>query len=181
MQLVDQQLSSPKITAGSRSAFLLTNLRKQPMGKLNKFLLAGGIISALISIFHIILALKPALYQFVAPDQNSPLSQMAQQGSSITTIASMVLVAIFASWAVVAFSGAGLLRRLPLVNTGLVIIAAIYLLRSLFLPSEISMVQSQGYPIRFVFFSALSFFTGLLYLLGFFIQKRQFSIIQNHE
>jgi hypothetical protein len=149
------------------------------MGKLNKFLLAGGIISALISIFHLILALKPELYQFVAPDQNSPISQMAEQGSSVTTIASIALVAIFAIWAVVAFSAAGLMRRLPLVNTGLIIIATIYLLRGLFLPSEISMVLNQGYPIRFVLFSALSLFTGLLYLLGFFIRKHLFAVSQN--
>jgi len=150
------------------------------MGKLNKFLLAGGIISALISIFHVILALKPELYQFVAPDQNSPLLQMAQQGSSATTIASIVLVVIFATWAVVAFSGAGLIRYFPRVNTGLIIIAAIYLLRGLFLPSEISMFQNQAYPLRFVLFSALSLFTGLLYLLGFFIRKHHFAISQNH-
>jgi hypothetical protein len=150
------------------------------MGKLNKFLLAGGIISVLISIFHAILALKPQLYQFVAPDQNSPLSQMAEQGSTITTIASLALVALFAAWAVVAFSGAGLIHRLPLLNPGLLIIAAIYLLRGLFLPSEISMVQNQGYPFRFVLFSALSLFTGLLYLVGFFIRKHHLAIIQNH-
>jgi hypothetical protein len=142
------------------------------MGKLNKFLLAGGIISALISIFHVILALKPQLYQFVAPDENSTLSQMAEQGSAVTTLVSIALVAIFAIWAMIAFSGAGLIRRLPLLNTGLLIIAAIYLLRGLFLPSEISMVQNQGYPVRLVLFSALSLFTGLLYLVGFFIRKR---------
>jgi hypothetical protein len=145
------------------------------MGKLNKFLLAGGIISALISIFHIILALKPALYQFVAPDQNSPLSQMAQQGSSTTTIASIVLVAIFATWAVVAFSGAGLLRRLPLVNTGLVIIAAVYLLRSLFLPSEISMVQAR------VIQSALCSFQPYLYLPGCYISLVSLSKSANSQ
>jgi hypothetical protein len=34
-------------------------------------------------------------------------------------------------WAAYAFSGAGLLRRLPLLRTGLVTISAVYLLRGL--------------------------------------------------
>jgi hypothetical protein len=152
------------------------------MGKKNYLLLAGGIISALISIFHILLAVKPDLYQFIAPDQNSPLSQMAKQGSYVTTIASIALVIIFAIWAMVAFSGAGLIRRLPLLHTGLVIIAVIYLLRGLFLPAEISMVQNQSYPFRFVLFSALSLFTGFLYLVGFIIiiRKHHSAISHNH-
>ena len=149
------------------------------MVKSNYFLFSGGIISALISIFHIILTVKPELYQYIAPDQNSPLSQMAEQGSVITIIASLALFAIFAIWALYAFSGTGLIRQLPMLHTGLILIAVIYLLRGLFLPSEISMVQKQEYPIRFVLFSALSLFTGLLYLFGFLNRKRLFAIHQS--
>jgi hypothetical protein len=146
------------------------------MVKSNYFLFSGGIISALISIFHIILVMKPELYQYIAPDQNSTLSQMAEEGSSMTIIASLALVAIFAIWALYAFSGTGHIRRLPLLHTGLITIAVIYLLRGLFLPSEISLVQKQAYPIRFVLFSALSLFIGLLYLVGFLNRKRLLAI-----
>jgi len=68
--------------------------------------------------------------------------------------------------AVYAFSGAGLIRRLPLLRMVLAAIAVIYILRALFLLSEIKMVLDEGYPFRFVVFSAISLAAGILYLAG---------------
>jgi hypothetical protein len=130
------------------------------------YLTAGGVITALISILHVILALKPGLYVYFGPGQESGLAQMAVQGSSGTTIATAALALIFAIWAIHAFSGAGPIGRLPLLRTALIAIGAIYVLRALFLPSEINMVLNQGYPFRFVVFSTISLVTGLLYLIG---------------
>jgi putative oxidoreductase len=138
----------------------------------NLFLLAGGSISALISLLHVLLAIKPELYQFIGSDQSSPIAQLVEQGSCVTTIASIILAAIFAVWAMYAFSGAGLIRRMPLLRLGLVTIAVIYLLRGSFLTTEITMVLNQGYPLRFVIFSTLSLLTGLLYLLGFLMRRK---------
>jgi hypothetical protein len=91
---------------------------------------------------------------------------MAEQGSSLTMIATIALVLIFAIWAIYAFSAAGLIPPQPLQRAVLFAIAAIYILRGLFLFSEIKMVLDQDYPLRFVFFSTLSLVTGLLYLIG---------------
>jgi hypothetical protein len=96
---------------------------------------------------------------------------MAEQGSSITTIASVILALIFAIWAIFAFSGAGLIGRLPLLRAVLIVISVVYLLRALFLPLEINMVLTQGYPFRFVIFSTISLLAGLLYLIGFWKQR----------
>jgi putative oxidoreductase len=130
------------------------------------YLIAGGVITALISILHVILTLQPGLYGYFGPSQESGLAQMAVQGSSATTIATAALALIFAIWALYAFSGSGLIGRLPLLRTALIAIGVIYILRSLFLPSEINMVLNQGYPFRFVVFSTVSLVTGLLYLIG---------------
>jgi putative oxidoreductase len=135
------------------------------------YLIAGGTISALISIFHLFLAIKPEYYRYIAPGQESALAQMAAQGSSLITTASIVLALIFAIWAVYAFSGAGLVGRLPLLGKALIAIGVIYILRSLFFPSEINMVLTQGYPFRFVVYSAISLVAGLLYLIGFLKQR----------
>jgi len=141
------------------------------MAKLKHYLLAGGVISALISILHVVLAFKPELYRYFSPGQESALSQIAEQGSSLTTLASVVLAMIFAIWAIYAFSGAGLIGALPLLRTALIAIGVIYILRALFLPSEINMVLNQGYPFRFVVFSIISLVAGLLYLIGILKQR----------
>ena len=140
------------------------------MTKSRYCLIAGGVISALISITHIFLAFMPELYKYVAPGQGSAVEQLAEQGSNLITIASIVLALIFAIWGIYAFSGAGLITRLPLLRASLIAIAVIYILRSLFLPTEINMVVNQGYPFRFVVFSAVSLVAGLLYLIGFWKQ-----------
>lgn len=136
------------------------------MAKLNYSLIAGGVISTLISILHVVLAIEPQLYAFVGPGQQSPLAQMAVQGSSSTTIATVALALVFSIWAIYAFSGARLIGRLPLLRAALIAIGVIYILRSLFLPTEVNMVLNQGYPFRFAVFSTISLAAGLLYLIG---------------
>jgi hypothetical protein len=136
------------------------------MNKSRSFLVAGGVISALLAILHVTLALNPELFVYIAPGGDSSISEMAEQGSSLIVAATAVLALIFAAWALYAFSAAGLIRRLPLLRPALVAIAVIYILRSLFLPTEISMLLDQDYPLRFVLFSTLSLVTGLLYLFG---------------
>jgi hypothetical protein len=143
------------------------------MARQKYFLIAGGAISALISILHAILATKSELYRYIVPGQESALSQMAEEGSNFTMIASIFLALIFALWALYAFSGAGLIGSLPLLRTALIAIGVIYVLRSLFLPTEINMVLNQGYPFRFVVFSTISLAAGLLYLIGIFKRKEQ--------
>ncbi len=102
------------------------------------------------------------------------MAQKAAEGSSGTTIATAALALMFAIWAVYAFSGAGLIGVLPLLRTVLIVIGLIYVLRSLFLLSEIRMVLNEGYPFRFVVFSMISLVTGLLYLIGTLRQQNQF-------
>jgi hypothetical protein len=136
------------------------------MGKPEHYLIAGGMVSTLISILHVILALKPALYRYISAGQESALAQMIDQGSSSTTIATVALALIFAIWAIYAFSGARLINPLPLLRAALIAIGVIYILRALFIPTEINMVLNQGYSFRFVVFSTISLVAGLLYLIG---------------
>jgi putative oxidoreductase len=133
------------------------------MAKANYYLIAGGVISALISIFHVLLVLNPGLFSYISPDQESGLAQM---GFMLLVIPTFILALIFAIWTLYAFSGAGLIRQLPRLRTALIVIGVIYILRALFLPFEINMVLIQGYPFRFVVFSSISLLAGLLYLLG---------------
>ena len=150
------------------------------MSKSNQYLIAGGVMSALISLLHIILAVYPSLYRYIGPGQ-SALTQMAEQGSSITTLVSVALAVLFALWAIYAFSGSGLIRPLPFLRFALIAISVIYILRALFLPSEINMVLNQGYPFRFIVFSTISLITGLLYLLGIVRQNRSMTRTRDRQ
>jgi hypothetical protein len=65
-----------------------------------------------------------------------------------------------------ALSGAGLIRPLPWLRAGIVVIGVIYVLRGLMLPSEITQVVQGSRPFRFLVFSSGSLAIGLLYLFG---------------
>jgi hypothetical protein len=141
------------------------------MTRSQHYLTADGVICALISALHMILALKPALYRYISAGQQSALVQMAEQGSGPTTIATVALALIFAVWAVYAFSGARLIGRLPLMRAVLITIAVIHLVRALALPSEINMALNQGYPVRFSVYSVISLVAGMLFLIGVWLQR----------
>lgn len=151
------------------------------MMKSKYFLMAGGVISALISIVHAVLVVEPALFVYISAGRESVLAQMAIQGSSPTTAATIGLALIFAIWALYAFSGAGLIRPLPLLRAALIFISVIYLLRALAVFPEINMVMNQGYPFRFVVFSIISLVTGLLYLLGFLLWVNNIQLPPKHN
>jgi hypothetical protein len=48
----------------------------------------------------------------------------------VPALVTLAIATMLAAWALYAFSGAGLIRRLPLLRTALVLISAIYLLRA---------------------------------------------------
>jgi hypothetical protein len=62
------------------------------------------------------------------------MARAAERGAWQPTVITLGIAAVLAVWAAFAFSGAGLIARLPLLRTGLVVISAIYLLRGLVLP-----------------------------------------------
>lgn len=59
--------------------------------------------------------------------------RLAEQGSPSPPLITLAIVLLLTIWSAYAFSGAGLLRRLPLIRTALIAISIIYLLRGLVL------------------------------------------------
>jgi hypothetical protein len=59
------------------------------------------------------------------------MAQLAASGSAWPTLVTSCIAAILATWAIYAFSGAGMIRRLPMLRLVLALIAAIYLARGL--------------------------------------------------
>lgn len=96
------------------------------------WLVAGGVLSFLAAALHLmVIPGGPDWYRFFGAGKE--LARAAEQGSWMPPIVTAAIAAILALWGVIALSGAGRLRRLPLLRTALVAIAAIYLARGLLL------------------------------------------------
>lgn len=95
-------------------------------------LIIGGWLSAAAAVLHVAVIFGgPDWYRFFGAGEE--MAQMAARGDSYPAIITTLIASILAIWAAYAFSGAGLIRRLPLLRTGLIAISAIYLLRGLIL------------------------------------------------
>lgn len=98
----------------------------------NKWLMIGGWLSLAAALLHIICIFGGGdYYRFFGAGEE--MARADEAGHWMPAIMTSGIAIILAIWAAYAFSGAGLLPRLPLMRTALVIITAIYLLRGLFL------------------------------------------------
>jgi hypothetical protein len=94
-----------------------------------KWLILGGMLSALAAVLHVaVIAGGPAWYRFFGAGE--PMARAAERGSSTPALVTLAIAAILTVWALYAFSGAGIIRRLPLLRTALILISAVYLLRA---------------------------------------------------
>ncbi|RED17689.1 hypothetical protein [Parasphingopyxis lamellibrachiae] len=95
-------------------------------------LIVGGWLSGAAALLHLAVIIGgPDWYRFFGAGEE--MARMAARGDSYPAIVTIFIASILAIWAAYAFSGAGLIRRLPLLRTGLIAISAIYLLRGLIL------------------------------------------------
>ena len=128
----------------------------------------AGVSSTSAAALHLLVIVvgRPAYRYFGAGDQ---MASMAEHGSPTPALVTAGLTLVFTVWAAYAFSGAGRLRRLPLLRTGLVVIGLIYALRDLLLVPEVLWLLSGRTPPvqpRQLIFSLAALVTGLAYLVG---------------
>ena len=98
----------------------------------NRWLIAGGLLSAVAALLHIAVIIGgPDWYRFFGAGEG--MARAAEQGSWVPAATTLGITAVLAIWSAYAFSGAGLIPRLPLIRTGLVTISAVYLARGLIL------------------------------------------------
>lgn len=97
----------------------------------------------------------PAWYRFFGAGEN--MARMAERSEVYPTMVTLAIAAVLAIWAAYAFSGAGLLPRLPLLRTALIIIAAIYLLRGI---AFVPVLAISGQPI-----TAFALWSSIIVLL----------------
>jgi hypothetical protein len=87
-------------------------------------------LSALAALLHL------ACIYFGAPwyramGAGEQMAQLAESGSFRPTFVTLFIASVLVVWSLYALSGAGVIRRLPLLRAGLIAISAVYLVRGL--------------------------------------------------
>jgi hypothetical protein len=130
-----------------------------------KILIFGGIGSLLIALLHVAVPIIGAEAYLACGGWW--LLPLLEQGSPLPAILTLSIAAIFFLWSAFAFSGASLLRRLPLLRLGLILISAIYILRGFDLfPTIISGFYGIVIEIKSYVFSAIALILGVFHLSG---------------
>jgi hypothetical protein len=94
------------------------------------------------------------------------MARAAERGDMRPALITAAIAAVLAIWAAYAFSGAGLIARLPLLRIALVAIASVYLLRGLvlFVPSAL---RRPDLSAAFLVWSSLiALALGLIHAIG---------------
>jgi hypothetical protein len=140
---------------------------RSPSRRGRTVLLVGAGCSLAVSLLHAVLPLiGPAAYRFIGGFNEA---RAVESGAAVRVALIAESVALlFAIWALYALSGAGALRRLPLLRPGLLVIGGIYTLRGLkLIPEIVASLQGRlGAPQHFLWFSAVSLAIGACYLVG---------------
>ena len=130
----------------------------------NPVLITGGVLSGAASVLHLAVIIGgPDWYRFFGAGEG--MARLAEQGAWTPAAITLGIATVLAIWAAYAFSGAGLIPRLPLLRTALVLISAVYLLRGLVLIP--ALVLNPGGVTPFVIWSSLIVLVyGLAYAVG---------------
>ena len=130
----------------------------------NPWLVAGGVLSTVASLLHLACIVGgPSWYRFFGAGE--AFARAAARGSPVPALVTLAIATGLAIWAAYAFSGAGLIPRLPLIRIGLAVIAAIYLIRAVvFIP----VLWLSGQPVgAFAIWSSLVVLVyGAAYAIG---------------
>lgn len=131
------------------------------------WLLAAGGVSFAVALLHVVVVLiGPSAYSFFGGERMARLAAANFAGPALQTL---TLAAIHSIFGVYALSGAGVIRRLPLLAGVLFVIGGIYAFRGLSIieqgvriladPNSTLLMSVIGY-------SFVSFVTGCAYIIG---------------
>jgi putative oxidoreductase len=128
----------------------------------NTLLLAGGCFSLAFAVFQISAVFWPpnAIRYF------GGAAELSQTRPVIYALLCIVVAAIVAVLGLYALSGAGKIRRLPLLRTAITAMTVIYVLRGLLLILQMPEVIKNPTLMRFALFSGISLCVGVVHLGG---------------
>ena len=134
----------------------------------NQWLILGGILSFAVALLHVVIIFigAPAYRYFSAGED---MATAAESGSAFPVLLTLFLAAIFAVWGFYGLSGAGVVRRLPLLKIALILIGAVYTLRGVGIFQQLFQIaasSAEATATREIVFSLVSLIIGLAYLFG---------------
>ena len=131
----------------------------------NPWLVAAGWSALAAAALHLAcIAGGPGWYRALGAGDR--MARAAERGSATPALITAAIAAMLALWAAYAFSGAGLIGRLPLLRLGLVAITAVLLLRGLVLFHP-PLLRRPDLSDSFLLWSSLIVLAlGLLYAVG---------------
>ena len=135
-----------------------------PRGK--TWLLLGAFISLAIAVLHVIIVfIGPPAYSFFGGER---LARLAAAGSSSPAVMTLLLALVHTVFGIYGLSGAGLIRRLPLLPFVLLIIGGLYAFRGLSIVNQTLQILADpgSLPLRVLFYSLVSLITGCAYIVG---------------
>lgn len=137
----------------------------------DRLLLSGGLITGAASLLHLAIILGgPDWYRFFGAGED--MARLAARGSIYPVVVTAGIAAILGVWTLYALSGAGVIRRLPLLRLALPLIAAVYLARGVLgVPVVLFVEDPYTNELRakmtfMVVSSAICVFLGLCYAAG---------------
>lgn len=142
----------------------------------NRFLIIAAFCSGLVAIAHLgCIVFGADWYRFFGAGE--AMAKMAEAGHWYPTVVTLGIAAILSTWSLYALSGARMIKRLPLLRLGLIVISAIYILRGVAFVGIMPMFPENGLMFWLVS-SSISLSIGLLYALGTFQSWSELSVKQ---
>ena len=136
----------------------------RPSASARNWLTTAGLLSSAAALLHLaVIAGGADWYRFFGAGE--AMARMAERGELYPTLVTIAIAALLGVWAAYAFSGAGLIRRLPMLRTGLIAISAIYLLRAAALPLVLVLMPDRASPFDF-WSGAIVAVYGATYAIG---------------
>lgn len=109
----------------------------------NVWLIAAGGLDTVAALLHLgCIFGGPSWYRFFGAGEQ--MVRLAERGSWRPAIVTLWIVGVLGGWAAYAFSGGGVLPRLPLLRPALVLITAIYFLRAAAFPLMLAHMPDRG-------------------------------------
>ncbi|MEW8625972.1 MAG: hypothetical protein AB2551_09485 [Candidatus Thiodiazotropha sp.] len=134
------------------------------MANLNKTLMTAGLCSLITALLHLLIIIGGTeWYRFFGASDT--IVQLSSQGSIYPGLITLAIALVFFSWALYAFSAAGVLRRLPWLKPILIVITLIYLIRGAGLLPMI-LISPELVDNFLIVSSIISFLIGSLHFAG---------------
>ncbi len=125
----------------------------------------GGVLTAVASVTHLAcIALGAPAYRFMGAGER--MVRAVEAGRIEPTLVTLAIAGVLLAWAVYAFSGAGIVPRLPFTRPALLLISVVFLARAFAFPLIRSAFRGNSTTFWLVS-SGICLMLGLLYAAGF--------------